>query len=106
MSISKHQVQETREVSEYICDFCGKGKVGATSVNRHACHICRRHFHDTCAKRIYRGDGDYPDHICGECWEIGQPYRVAIEEYEQAEDDQLAAWYKAAVEAAEDGATP
>ena len=72
------QVTDTVTRDVRICDRCGGTErflYGAGGV----CQACGRDVCGGCSVSDPDEPGDYPDHWCKECWELGERYRQKIE---------------------------
>ena len=63
------------KVNKIICDFCGKEITREYSDKK--CVMCGRHVCTNCSGDIDES-GDYSEHMCKECWDIGLPFRLEI----------------------------
>jgi hypothetical protein len=63
--------------SKRYCDFCS-----AEINTRYASSQCEHCRKDICPKCVAHEDdyGDHPDVWCKKCWDIGNEYRLKIEE--------------------------
>ena len=83
MSQIKTEIVETRTVTEYYCDYCGRQySFNYTSRN---CHICGKDVCRNCSiltddMITDRVDSDYPYRICNKCWKDGEEIRKQLEE--------------------------
>ena len=93
--------------TDYVCDRCGKKPM------YNMIHICKMCGNDVCSNCDVLTDfsnlleknnynGDYPDHICKVCWEVGEGIRKDIEqvrfEAENNENTLVANWKKLCME--------
>jgi hypothetical protein len=77
----------------FICDFCRK-EIQSCYCSK-VCYICGRHVCEKCGilfEPCYNliepnYDCDHPDIVCKECWQLGEPYRKAIQIYREAAEN-------------------
>lgn len=92
--IEEKKITKTVTVIEktYTCDDCGVSTKSDPNYYR-KCEICKGLFCRKClimfnwdilVRNDY--DGDYPDHMCKSCWDIGEPYRKEILESREESD--------------------
>lgn len=72
-----------------LCDFCGKEITREYSDKK--CVMCGRHVCSQCSGYIDYS-GDYSDHTCKECWDIGTSYRSKIIELEEEAENLELEW--------------
>jgi len=80
----------TNQVEVVFCDDCG-AKVGCYQCEicgKDVCRGCAVRF-DSCSDLSHPNfSGDRPGNVvCRECWEKGEPYRLAIEDVRQKSSD-------------------
>ncbi len=99
MSVTKTVERRDVVVRKYTCDRCGKDAAGRT------CVMCGRDLCHACIAWDPHCYGDYQDAFCKECWKMGEPHRVTIEELDAEQDECREAWKAACVESrrAEEG---
>lgn len=94
--MSRQTFETTKIIKEtkIKCDYC-------EHIGISVCELCKK---DICnAHKTYddRDPGDYPDVYCMRCWEIGTPFRLAMEREQQDSEKRLERmeedWKKAAL---------
>lgn len=90
-------IKETTETMEYVikhkyCDVCGKEINLGMACSVVKCEICHKDLCETCIGKETDTSGDYREVYCKTCWEIGKPYRQAIQEHENAIDKLNEEW--------------
>jgi hypothetical protein len=80
--MGKKEFKKEIPIDEYYCDICGD------TIMIRKCYMCRK---DLCYKHHIndpRDFGDYPDAYCRPCWDIGEKYRIKMEEIEDKADEE------------------
>ena len=92
------EITTTKTITKAYCDICNDKGIKC-------CLLCKR---DLCIKHITfdpRDLGDYPDVYCESCWNIGEGYRRAIDDIQNAADVKIEKqeenWKAAAIKALE-----
>lgn len=82
--MSKTTKTVLKNVTTYQCDICGKN-----ARPRRTCRLCGKTICKSCRYDDYNHCGDYAYIYCKPCWEIGESYRIKIEEIENIADKKI-----------------
>lgn len=80
-------IKEEKTAQEIIikhrhCDDCGNEINNRMACNTTICEICHKDICRKCIGYEAENSGDYRTVYCNKCWNIGEPYRQKIKEYE------------------------
>jgi hypothetical protein len=92
-------IKETKTTKELIithkyCDMCGSEIKRGMACSVAKCEKCGKDLCDKCVGKENNTMGDYREVYCKVCWEIGEPYRIAIQEHEDTIDKLNEEWSK------------
>lgn len=82
IKITEVEVAIIQKVEIRNCDDCNVEITEKHYINRQKCTICGKDLCKNCVAHC-DGWGDYPNHWCKDCWEIGIP--IKAEQYELQE---------------------
>jgi hypothetical protein len=95
-------IKETKTTKEVIttnkyCDVCGDEIIRGMACSVAKCEKCGKDLCNKCVGKENNTMGDYREVYCKVCWEIGEPYRQAIQEHEDTIDKLNEEWSKKCV---------